>query len=62
MGGKGSGRKKESPTHLMTIRLTDHEHNTLRRRAKLAGLPSVTEYIKMNCLGGQDESKIGLDT
>jgi hypothetical protein len=54
MGGKGSGRKKESPTHLMSVRVTDHEHNTLRRRAKLEGL-SVTEFLKMKCLAGQDE-------
>lgn len=58
MGGKGSGgkregsgRTKETPTHSMSIRLTDHEHETLRQRAKAARL-TVSEYWKMKCIGG----------
>jgi len=60
MGGKGSGgrrdnagRPKEIPTHKMTIRVTDHEHETLRQRAKAAGV-TVTEFIKVRTLGGSD--------
>jgi ribosomal protein L30E len=63
MGGKGSGgkregagRKTEAPTVIISVRATRHERETLRRRAKLAGV-SVTEYWKVKCLGGQDETE-----
>ena len=59
MGGKGSGgrrdgagRPKEIPTHKMSIRVTDHEHETLRQRAKAEGV-TVTEYIKVRTIGGE---------
>ena len=59
MGGKGSGgyrenagRPKEIPTHKMTIRVTEHEHETLRQRAAAAGV-TVTEFIKLRTIGGK---------
>lgn len=54
-GGKreGAGRKKEAPTVNMSFRFTLQEREALRRRAQAAGL-SVSEYVKINTIGGKE--------
>ena len=54
-GGKreGAGRKKEAPTVSITIRFAVKERDELRRRAKQAGM-SVSEYVKINTIGGKE--------
>lgn len=57
-GGKreGAGRKKEPPTVNMSIRFTLQEREALRRRAQAAGL-SVSEYVKINTIGGTEVNR-----
>jgi hypothetical protein len=54
-GGKreGAGRPKEAPTVSMSFRFTLQEREALRRRAQAAGL-SVSEYVKLNTIGGKE--------
>jgi hypothetical protein len=55
-GGRreGAGRPKEAPTVSITIRFTLQEREALRRMAKAAGL-SVSEYVKINTIGGKED-------
>lgn len=62
--GHGSGGKREgsgrpasvlaSPRENIMIRVSSKEKEMFKRRAAQAGL-SVTEFIKMRCISGEDE-------